>query len=490
MLIGRKGGHMRGIFGATNAKLRIRGRGSGHLEVDGRMEAPVPLMVAVTSNKNNPEAFRKAVEQILALLQEVGHLFCTFCDQRGLHQPTSTEPIASFGEVSRASETIITDLLALWPHPSGARAFKKVTPGGIVPPCREVLQHVEVKDAVKGSDETALLFANGRPKRIRTRAKHHRATSPAAEPDPAADHPHPQEDNLAVVITHKQDPQHQHLLPPQFHSQQQWCDANLVVCADPFSSIHPWNLAGYSEVPTGCNGESPTGYISTLFADMYATYGGDYSYTHLAADYSAAIGGDMYIPTAYDGRYCSSAHGFGYGGSTCEGSGDAVANLATACSYQRHTALSETMALGTWTAHSNGTEPNSLWGRTDNRIPVAPIILLDTAVPGAAIPSDNKHVISGLSSPSTVWQNRGSSKAMFAGLLGLPAVPRNGVVGLSRVAGADSLSGTHVPAFVTRAEAADGGHSSTESEDDLGRAVTTIMNEFYDGQADTLTVLS
>ena len=36
MLIGRGGGTTKGIFRATNAKLRIRGRGSGHLEVDGR----------------------------------------------------------------------------------------------------------------------------------------------------------------------------------------------------------------------------------------------------------------------------------------------------------------------------------------------------------------------------------------------------------------------------------------------------------------------
>ncbi len=33
---------------ATNVKIRVRGRGSGHMEVDNK-EAPVPLMVAVIS---------------------------------------------------------------------------------------------------------------------------------------------------------------------------------------------------------------------------------------------------------------------------------------------------------------------------------------------------------------------------------------------------------------------------------------------------------
>ena len=78
MLIGHKGINTKGIFSQINAKLRIRGRGSGHLEVDGRKEAPVPLMVAVTANKTDPEGFRKAIEMILERIQDVGHKFCLF----------------------------------------------------------------------------------------------------------------------------------------------------------------------------------------------------------------------------------------------------------------------------------------------------------------------------------------------------------------------------------------------------------------------------
>ena len=63
MLIGRSGCHMREIYQATNARLRVRGRGSGHLEVDGAKEAPVPLMVAVTSEGVDQARFRTAVER-------------------------------------------------------------------------------------------------------------------------------------------------------------------------------------------------------------------------------------------------------------------------------------------------------------------------------------------------------------------------------------------------------------------------------------------
>ena len=88
MLIGRKGINAKGLNSRTDAKLHIRGRRSGHLEVDGRKEAPVPLMGAVTANKMDPESFRKAVEMILKCLQKVGSKFCMFSEQRGFPQPT------------------------------------------------------------------------------------------------------------------------------------------------------------------------------------------------------------------------------------------------------------------------------------------------------------------------------------------------------------------------------------------------------------------
>eukprot|EP00425_Heterocapsa_triquetra_P006392 CAMPEP_0195157288 /NCGR_PEP_ID=MMETSP0448-20130528/185088_1 /TAXON_ID=66468 /ORGANISM="Heterocapsa triquestra, Strain CCMP 448" /LENGTH=456 /DNA_ID=CAMNT_0040196081 /DNA_START=32 /DNA_END=1399 /DNA_ORIENTATION=- len=61
-LIGRGGANMRRIADKTQAKIRIRGRGSGHLEVDGKYEAPTPLMVAVTTDRADASSFRHAVE--------------------------------------------------------------------------------------------------------------------------------------------------------------------------------------------------------------------------------------------------------------------------------------------------------------------------------------------------------------------------------------------------------------------------------------------
>ena len=61
MLIGRGGCIMRDIHIATKAKVRIRGRGSGYFEVDGKSEAPVPLMVVVSGEHTDKEEFKKAV---------------------------------------------------------------------------------------------------------------------------------------------------------------------------------------------------------------------------------------------------------------------------------------------------------------------------------------------------------------------------------------------------------------------------------------------
>jgi hypothetical protein len=91
MLIGRSGCNMREIYQATNAKIRVRGRGSGHLEVDGSKEAPVPLMVAVTSEGGYQVHFRTAVEMTISKLKEVQQLFVQFCQQRNLSESLTRE---------------------------------------------------------------------------------------------------------------------------------------------------------------------------------------------------------------------------------------------------------------------------------------------------------------------------------------------------------------------------------------------------------------
>jgi len=118
MLIGRGGKNMRKIYTATNAKIRVRGRGSGHLEVDGKKEAPVPLMVAVTANKADADGFKLAVEMTLANLKDVGESFEQFCHQRGLEPPK--EPVYSIGELSKGAELLLRDVLP--PHSQSVAA--------------------------------------------------------------------------------------------------------------------------------------------------------------------------------------------------------------------------------------------------------------------------------------------------------------------------------------------------------------------------------
>jgi hypothetical protein len=83
MLIGRGGQNMRKIFNDTGAKIRVRGKGSGHLEIDGEREAPTPLMVAVTSDKTDHEGFKKAIAMVFVQLRSVEKRFLAWCQRTG-----------------------------------------------------------------------------------------------------------------------------------------------------------------------------------------------------------------------------------------------------------------------------------------------------------------------------------------------------------------------------------------------------------------------
>jgi hypothetical protein len=123
ILIGRSGRHMRDINQATHAKVRVRGRGSGHLELDRKMlnkvtqkmggvqEAPVPLMVAITLQGAQRALFRTAVDMTISQLQHVQVLFVQFCEQRNLSEALMEEELWSFGEMSKDAEIVLADLL-------------------------------------------------------------------------------------------------------------------------------------------------------------------------------------------------------------------------------------------------------------------------------------------------------------------------------------------------------------------------------------------
>lgn len=108
-LIGRGGCNMRRIADRTGAKLRIRGRGSGHLEIDGEREAPTPLMVAVTTDKGDAHGFRKAIELTINELASVEQKFHVFCRQEGI---VHEGPCYSVGLLPDAGREALGEIIA------------------------------------------------------------------------------------------------------------------------------------------------------------------------------------------------------------------------------------------------------------------------------------------------------------------------------------------------------------------------------------------
>eukprot|EP00928_Gymnodinium_smaydae_P048864 TRINITY_DN32730_c0_g1_i1.p1 TRINITY_DN32730_c0_g1~~TRINITY_DN32730_c0_g1_i1.p1 ORF type:complete len:604 (-),score=89.73 TRINITY_DN32730_c0_g1_i1:211-2022(-) len=76
-IIGCGGENTWAIFDATGAKIRLRGRGSGHLE--GGREADVHLMLAVTADLGQEDNFQRAAKMSLELLDEVALKWAHFC---------------------------------------------------------------------------------------------------------------------------------------------------------------------------------------------------------------------------------------------------------------------------------------------------------------------------------------------------------------------------------------------------------------------------
>lgn len=85
-IIGHGGCNTSCIFEVTGAKIRVRGRGSGHMEQRGR-EAPVPLMLAVTADRGQEANFAQAVEMCCQLLRSVAEKWLAFCARRGSLKP-------------------------------------------------------------------------------------------------------------------------------------------------------------------------------------------------------------------------------------------------------------------------------------------------------------------------------------------------------------------------------------------------------------------
>eukprot|EP00451_Oxyrrhis_marina_P031705 CAMPEP_0204367640 /NCGR_PEP_ID=MMETSP0469-20131031/43591_1 /ASSEMBLY_ACC=CAM_ASM_000384 /TAXON_ID=2969 /ORGANISM="Oxyrrhis marina" /LENGTH=447 /DNA_ID=CAMNT_0051357079 /DNA_START=86 /DNA_END=1426 /DNA_ORIENTATION=- len=104
-IIGTSGKNMKKIVKLTDAKLRLRGRGSGFLEGAQQKESPEPLQLCVSCKTK--QGYETAVAHVEALLVEVYNEYAQFCAQNGLQvvhlQPSKREHALSFPSATSTS---------------------------------------------------------------------------------------------------------------------------------------------------------------------------------------------------------------------------------------------------------------------------------------------------------------------------------------------------------------------------------------------------
>ncbi len=132
-LIGYSGDNTKKIFASTGAKVRIRGIGSGHLEVDGIKEAPVPLMMAITIEEDDEHLWcaklLSAVEQGVKLIEGAQDECKAIWESQGCIG--SVPELFYIGEWSPRSEPVLRKIISAHPQPAGVKSRKKPTPGGV-----------------------------------------------------------------------------------------------------------------------------------------------------------------------------------------------------------------------------------------------------------------------------------------------------------------------------------------------------------------------
>merc|ERR1719498_2022451 len=84
-IIGAKGANMKRIVKLTEAKLRLRGVGSGYFEGAGQKESSEPLQLCVSCT--NGEHYTSAIRQVEDLLKRVYEEYRTFCRENGKPVP-------------------------------------------------------------------------------------------------------------------------------------------------------------------------------------------------------------------------------------------------------------------------------------------------------------------------------------------------------------------------------------------------------------------
>jgi len=84
-IIGAKGINMKRIVRTTEAKLRLRGQGSGYFEGPGQKESPEPLQLCISCT--TADGYWTAVRQVQELLRRVYDDYKQYCAEHGLPVP-------------------------------------------------------------------------------------------------------------------------------------------------------------------------------------------------------------------------------------------------------------------------------------------------------------------------------------------------------------------------------------------------------------------
>lgn len=109
-IIGPRGSYTRNIFEATSAKIRLRGRGSGHHEMNGK-EAPAPLMLAITGVTGQPDKFVAACRMAIDLLSKIERDFQSFICGSADRGPIPTGRLYCIGNISPSAKASVQTML-------------------------------------------------------------------------------------------------------------------------------------------------------------------------------------------------------------------------------------------------------------------------------------------------------------------------------------------------------------------------------------------
>jgi len=129
-LIGCGGRNTRYVWEKTGTKVRIRGRGSGHLEPTTQREANAHLMVAVAADHGRADDFLTAVLMVKNLLGEVENKFNEHCQRKGGRRCQKQMHHRRFwmGEIPETSKVTINDVdIPTAADPTQVRSIASVT---------------------------------------------------------------------------------------------------------------------------------------------------------------------------------------------------------------------------------------------------------------------------------------------------------------------------------------------------------------------------